>query len=304
MPSFDHHGAQIYYEEFGQGFPILTFAPAGLQSVIDVWSQPSAPINPTTEFAGSFRVIAMDQRNAGGQSRAPITAQDGWHTYAADHIALLDHLRIDRCHLYGQCIGGSFIMSLLKAQPQRIASAVLAQPIGRVGEMKPGRAARFDAWAKTLGDHSEVNEQVLDAIYQNLYGPGFVYSVDRAFVSSCRTPCLVLAGNDEAHPFPISEEVAKLLPTPSSWPSGRRAQRSLRRSLASRSSWRSTRRRGGKIHPRGRRQSGPRPSQYWARTSRIRTASASSSERCGLISTSSAPAASAALTSATVALRE
>ena len=41
---------------------------------------------------------------------------------------------------------------------------------------------------------------------------GFVYSVDRAFVSSCRTPCLVLAGNDEAHPFAISEEVAKLLP--------------------------------------------------------------------------------------------
>ena len=41
---------------------------------------------------------------------------------------------------------------------------------------------------------------MLDAFYQNLYGPGFVYSVDRAFVSSCQTPCLVLAGNDEAHP--------------------------------------------------------------------------------------------------------
>ena len=53
---------------------------------------------------------------------------------------------------------------------------------------------------------------MLDAFYQNLYGPGFVYSVDRAFVSSCRTPCLVLAGNDEAHPLAISEEVAKLLP--------------------------------------------------------------------------------------------
>lgn len=213
MPTFQPHGATIYYEEFGQGFPILTFAPAGLQSIIDVWNGPSAPVNPTTEFASSFRVIAMDQRNAGGRSRASITAQDGWHTYAADHIALLDHLRIERCHLYGQCIGGSFIMSLLKAQPQRIASAVLAQPIGRVGPMKPGRAARFDAWAKSLGnDHPEATEQVLDAFYQNLYGPGFVYSVDRAFVSSCRTPCLVLAGNDEAHPFPISEEVAKLLP--------------------------------------------------------------------------------------------
>jgi hypothetical protein len=38
------------------------------------------------------------------------------------------------------------------------------------------------------------------------------YCVDRAFVSMCVTPCLVLAGNDEAHPFPISEDLAKLLP--------------------------------------------------------------------------------------------
>jgi pimeloyl-ACP methyl ester carboxylesterase len=212
MPSFEHGGASIYYEEFGQGFPILTFAPAGLQSVINVWSGPSAPVNPTTELAANFRVIAMDQRNAGGKSRAPITAQDGWPTYAADHIGLLDHLRIDRCHLYGQCIGGSFIMSLLKAQPQRIGCAVLAQPIGRVGALAPGRSARFQAWVETIKDHPEATEQVLDALYRNLYGPGFVYSVDRAFVASCQTPCLVLAGNDEAHPFAISEELAQLLP--------------------------------------------------------------------------------------------
>jgi hypothetical protein len=73
-PTFEHHGASIYDEEFDQGFPVLTPAPAGLQSIIDVWTGSSAPVNPTTEFAGSFRVIAMDQRNAGGQSRGPITA--------------------------------------------------------------------------------------------------------------------------------------------------------------------------------------------------------------------------------------
>jgi len=212
MPSFEHHGARIYYEEFGQGFPILTFVPAGLQSVIDVWRQPSAPINPTTEFADKFRVIAMDQRNAGGQSRAPITAQDGWDSYTADHIALLDHLRIDRCHLYGQCIGGSFILNLIKQQPERVQSAVLAQPIGRVGPMAPGRPARFNAWAETLKDHPEATPQVLDAFCHNLYASGFVYCVDRAFVSKVQTPCLVLAGNDEAHPYPISEELAKLIP--------------------------------------------------------------------------------------------
>jgi pimeloyl-ACP methyl ester carboxylesterase len=180
--------------------------------VIDVWSQPSASINPTTEFADKFHVIAMDQRNAGGQSRAPITAQDGWDSYTTDHIALLDHLRIDRCHLYGQCIGGSFILNLIKAQPERVQSAVLAQPIGRVGPMAPGRPARFNGWAETLKDHPEATPQVLDAFCQNLYAPGFVYCVDRAFVSTVRTPCLVLAGNDEAHPYPISEELSKLLP--------------------------------------------------------------------------------------------
>ena len=211
MPMLEHHGASIYYEESGQGFPILTFAPAGLASTIAVWSEPMAPIKPATEFAG-YRVIVMDQRNAGGRSRAPITAQDSWHSYAADHIALLDHLRIERCHLFGQCIGGSFIMSLLKAQPQRIASAVIAQAIGRVGPMKPTRSPRFDAWAKSLVDHPEATEQVLDAFYHNMYDPGFLYCVDRAFVSSCKTPCLVLAGNDEAHPRPISDETAKLLP--------------------------------------------------------------------------------------------
>jgi pimeloyl-ACP methyl ester carboxylesterase len=212
MPSFEHHGATIYYEEFGQGFPILTFAPAGLQSVIGVWSEPSAPINPTTEFATNYRVIAMDQRNAGGKSRAPITAQDGWDSYTADHIAVLDRLRIDRCHLYGQCIGGSFILNMLKHHPERVQSAVLAQPIGRVGPMASGRPARFNAWAETLTDHPEATPPVLDQFCQNLYAAGFAYCCDRDFVKTVKAPCLVLAGNDEAHPWPISEELSQLLP--------------------------------------------------------------------------------------------
>lgn len=212
MPTIQHNGATIYFEEHGKGFPILTFAPAGVKSTIAVWSTPNAPINPMTEFASGYRVIVMDQRNAGGKSRAPITAKDGWHSFAADHMAILDHLKIERCHLYGQCIGGSFIMSLLKAQPQRFACAVLAQPIGRVATALPPRPARFNDWAKELTDHPELTEEVLDAYYRNLYAPGFLYSVDRDFVKSCRTPCLVLAGNDDAHPYPISEETAKLLP--------------------------------------------------------------------------------------------
>ena len=212
MPSFQHDGATIYYEVYGQGFPILTFAPAGLMSTIEVWSRPSAPVNPIEVFGADFQVIAMDQRNAGGRSHAPITAKDGWHSFTADHVALLDHLGVEQCYLYGQCIGGPFILGMLQAQPQRIAGAVIAQPIGRVGPMPPGRSANFEAWVQTLKDHPEATEQVLDAFYTNLYGPGFAYSVDRDFVRRCQTPCLVLAGNDAAHPFAVAEEIAQLLP--------------------------------------------------------------------------------------------
>lgn len=212
MPTLEHNGASLYYEVHGEGFPILTFAPAGLLSKISVWSAPMSPMNPVTEWSKDFQVIVMDQRNAGGRSHAPIKASDGWQTFAQDHIAILDHLKIDRCHLFGQCIGGSFIFSLLKMQPQRISSAVIAQAIGRVGPMKPGRTARFDEWAKGLENHPEATDAVLDSYFNNLYGPGFVYSVDREFVKTVQTPCMVLYGNDDAHPFPISDEIAKLLP--------------------------------------------------------------------------------------------
>ena len=39
MPSIEHNGVSIYFEEHGRGFPILTFAPAGLQSVIEAQRQ-------------------------------------------------------------------------------------------------------------------------------------------------------------------------------------------------------------------------------------------------------------------------
>ena len=59
-------------------------------------------------------------------------------------------------------------MSLLKAQPQRIACAVIAQTIGRVGAMPATCSANFKAWVQTLQDHPEATMQVLDAFYHLL----------------------------------------------------------------------------------------------------------------------------------------
>lgn len=213
MPTVEKNGASIYYEVHGKGFPILTFAPAGLESCIAVWSQPMSPINPVNEWSGEFSVIVMDQRNAsGGKSRAPITDKDDYFTYTADHIAVLDHLGIDKCHLYGQCIGGPFIMGMLKAHPQRVACAVAAQPSGRLGPMKAKRTPSFQGWAEKLKDHPEATDAVLDAMAQNLYAAGYLYTVQRDFLPTIKTPMMVLAGHDEAHPHELSLEMSRLIP--------------------------------------------------------------------------------------------
>ena len=105
MPTADLRGTRLYYEEYGDGFPLLLFAPGGMRSAISFWAR--SPWNPIEALADRFRVIAMDQRNA-GHSTAPIHSGNGWHSYTADHIALMDHLRIERAHVLGGCIGGPY----------------------------------------------------------------------------------------------------------------------------------------------------------------------------------------------------
>jgi hypothetical protein len=40
MPVLKRDDAEIYFEEFGNGYPVLLFAPGGLRSRIEVWHAP------------------------------------------------------------------------------------------------------------------------------------------------------------------------------------------------------------------------------------------------------------------------
>ena len=63
MPYVDSGEARIWYTEQGTGFPMLTLAPGGMRSGVSLWEV--AAINPLTAYAGQYKMIAMDQRNAG-----------------------------------------------------------------------------------------------------------------------------------------------------------------------------------------------------------------------------------------------
>ncbi len=210
MPTFKRDSIELYYEEFGSGYPLLLFAPGGMRSSIDFWHK--SAFDPTKELSSDFRVIAMDQRNA-GSSKAPIGPNDGWGDYTADHLALLDHLKIDRCHTMGGCIGSSYCLGLIERAPQRVSAAVLQNPIGLSPENRDAFYAMFDDWAKGLraGDPS-IPEASIAKFRGNMYDGDFVFNVSRDFVRSCQTPLLILAGSDLYHPTATAQEIAKLAP--------------------------------------------------------------------------------------------
>ena len=120
VPYVDRGGARIWYTEQGTGFPMLTLAPGGMRSSVRLWEL--AAINPLTAYAGRYRMIAMDQRNA-GRSAGPLEAGDPWGAYAADQLAVMDHAGIGRFLAFGCCIGGPFILKLLELAPDRVVAA-------------------------------------------------------------------------------------------------------------------------------------------------------------------------------------
>src|SRR6266436_6168436 len=120
MPMLKRPDADIFYEVHGAGFPILLYAPGGLTSRLEMWggASPNYPngfpwMDPRTALADKYTVIAMDQRNA-GKSVADVKADHGWHTFAADHLALIDHLGFKKFHVMGGCFGGSFVFSVTR----------------------------------------------------------------------------------------------------------------------------------------------------------------------------------------------
>lgn len=213
-------GGEIHYEEFGSGFPVLCFAPGSLRSQMSFWwSSPRNPgqtpawMDPTKSLASDFRVIAMDQRNA-GKSRGPIGARDGWDLYARDQLALLDHLGIEKCHVLGACIGATFALKLCEIAPQRIAAMALMQPIGRVAENIAYTEREVkENWGPAMLDiNPGLDPEIVRGFGARLFGADFVHSVSREFVAGCQVPMLIMPGNEVAHPMAVAEEMIRLAP--------------------------------------------------------------------------------------------
>ncbi len=218
MPMLKRPDGEIYYEVHGKGFPLLLYAPGGLRSQVSFWNTagPNYPnglpwMDPRTVLSDRFTVVAMDQRNA-GKSFARVEADHGWHTYAGDHFALMDHLGFDKFHVMGGCIGGSFCLKAVEAGKGRVPAAVLQNPIG-LHENRDQWDSAIKVFGETMRDHDPpITQATIDSFGKNMFGNDFVFAVTRDFVKACTTPLFLQPGIDKPHPAATSAEIAALAP--------------------------------------------------------------------------------------------
>jgi pimeloyl-ACP methyl ester carboxylesterase len=86
----------------------------------------SRDFEPLAEvLAGDWRVISADLRGRGQSDYARDSASYQPLQYAADILALLDHLAIERVVAVGTSLGGIVIMLLALQAPRRLAGVVL-----------------------------------------------------------------------------------------------------------------------------------------------------------------------------------
>ena len=116
MPKANIGDMEIYYEEYGQGPPLMMIL--GLGQDTATWNF------QIEELSNCFRLIVFDNRDCGKSSRCP----DGYttKTMAQDTIGLMDHLGIDQAHICGTSMGGMIAQQVVLAEPERVKSLILA----------------------------------------------------------------------------------------------------------------------------------------------------------------------------------
>jgi len=131
------NGVDLYYEERGNGAPLLLIA--GLASDSQSW----LPVLPG--LAERFRVITVDNRGSG--RTAPLDATTSIGTMADDCAALLGHLRLEAAHVLGHSMGGFVAQDLALRYPASVAKLVLAATASRSSKRNEDL---FTGWADAL----------------------------------------------------------------------------------------------------------------------------------------------------------
>jgi 3-oxoadipate enol-lactonase len=116
MPFAQNQGTKIYWDEQGQGEPVLLIMGLGWASHMWFRTRPA--------LTARYRTIALDNRGVGRSDIPPGPYPIA--TMASDAAAVLDAAGIKRAHLLGASMGGMIAQEFALQYPERVCSLVLA----------------------------------------------------------------------------------------------------------------------------------------------------------------------------------
>ena len=203
MSYFDYEGNKIFYEESGEGKPLIILHGNTASSKMFV------PIIPL--FSENHRVITMDFLGCGQSDRLREWPVDLWYEWSKQVIALCDHLNLSKVDLIG-CSGGALVaINAALENPERIdamvadsfegikANASITEQI-YIGRNYAKQNEGFCSMLKTM--HGDDWEKVLDADTKSIVNHAktvgdFFYRPFSELQSR-----ILLTGSDEDEMFP------------------------------------------------------------------------------------------------------
>ena len=123
MPKKQVGDVEIYYEEYGDGVPVVLLH--GLAGDCSAWNP---QINVLKE---DYKVVPLDNRGAGRSSAPdyPYTTR----LFADDTIGLMDAIGItEPAHIIGRSMGGAIAQEMAINYPDRVRSMLITASFGKL----------------------------------------------------------------------------------------------------------------------------------------------------------------------------
>ena len=178
MPVVEANGTETYYEDYGDGHPIVVLHGANVDH--QVWAEQLQPLT------GDYRVIPYDLRGHGKTGGSDLNRYT-IDTYVDDLAAFIDALDLNRPTILGHSWGGMIGYAFANAHPEKLSSlvslnartpesfstgerafmAVQTNILLRLVEYEPVLNAGTWAMEKLFGDDSTPDTDTLEAIRDN-----------------------------------------------------------------------------------------------------------------------------------------
>jgi pimeloyl-ACP methyl ester carboxylesterase len=157
MPFAENQGAKIYWDEQGQGEPVLLVM--GLGYTAHMWYR----MRP--RWAAQYRTVAFDNRGVGRSDVPP--GPYSIALMASDAAAVLDAAGLNSAQVLGVSMGGMIAQEFALLYPQRVRSLIL----GCTAPGGPSALRAEPAAIELLKARNMTPDQMAEAAVQFIYDP-------------------------------------------------------------------------------------------------------------------------------------